>query len=156
MELAILFVVLIAILAIWDYFYPDPVNPQREPKPKPKPKPRPQPTSRKQPLNLPTIPSWLDEPNPITYSQQFCSAETKAEYLTSPEWYKLKQQRLLIANHTCESTNCRATTGLHLHHVTYERLLNERIDDLRIICSSCHTKIHNRLGYDRTTLFPIN
>src|SRR6266704_1118874 len=33
-------------------------------------------------------------------------------------------------------------TKLHLHHITYNRLYNELLEDLRLICESCHIEIH--------------
>ena len=87
----------------------------------------------------------------------FISAEAKAAYLQSPEWHILKNQRLIIANYKCEC--CGATTQLECHHITYERLTREHIEDLVILCggsNGCHQKIHNLLGYDRTTKYPIS
>ena len=87
----------------------------------------------------------------------FISAESKLAYLQSPEWYNLKSQRLIIAQHKCES--CGSTNQLQCHHITYERLTVEHIDDLAILCggsNGCHQRIHDLLGYDRTTEYPIS
>lgn len=83
----------------------------------------------------------------------YISAKDKAEYLRSEEWSDLKLLRLKIAQNKCEC--CGLTNSLQLHHITYERLTKERIEDLAILCSFCHTKIHSILGYDRTTKYPI-
>ena len=84
----------------------------------------------------------------------FISAEDKLAYMLTKEWTELKQLRLVIANHKCEC--CGSAHNLHLHHVTYERLTQELLSDVVILCSLCHTKLHNILGYDRTTLYPIS
>ena len=87
----------------------------------------------------------------------FISAEAKFAYLQSPEWQKLKRERLVIANYKCEC--CGVTTQLQCHHITYERLTAEHIDDLVILCggsNGCHQRIQNLLGYDRTTIYPIS
>lgn len=85
---------------------------------------------------------------------KFISASDKIEYMKSAKWKLLKEQRLTIADNKCEY--CGSKHNLHLHHETYERLTVEEIEDLKILCSVCHTKIHNLLGYDRTTEYPIS
>lgn len=87
----------------------------------------------------------------------FISAEAKLFYLQSIEWQNLKKQRLTIAQHKCEY--CGSVYQLQCHHITYERLTMEHIDDLIILCggsNGCHQRIHNLLGYDRTTEYPIS
>lgn len=37
---------------------------------------------------------------------------------------------------------CGETEGLHLHHLTYERLGAERLDDLTPLCPNCHAMVH--------------
>jgi len=88
-------------------------------------------------------------------SNQWISAEEKATYLKSPAWKKLKQQRLSIANHKCEATSCNHTTKLQLHHETYIDLLHEDIDQLRILCKTCHSKLHRITRYSRADDHPI-
>jgi 5-methylcytosine-specific restriction endonuclease McrA len=87
----------------------------------------------------------------------FISAATKREYLESTKWQQLRSTRLKIAQHKCES--CGSTHQLQCHHITYQRLTNEHIDDLAILCggsNGCHQRIHNLLGYDRTIEYPIS
>lgn len=87
-------------------------------------------------------------------SDPFMSALQKRAYLQSPEWKHLKQQRLIVANHACEHCGCK--DNLHLHHITYKRLGNEYLADLRIVCAPCHTAIHDKLGKDRITEYPLS
>lgn len=37
---------------------------------------------------------------------------------------------------------CRSKDRLHVHHKTYDRIYNEILDDLVLVCSNCHNKIH--------------
>jgi hypothetical protein len=93
----------------------------------------------------------------INKSHMFISAEAKRNYLNSTEWQELRNKRMLIAGGTCEC--CGLTHQLQCHHVTYLRLTAEHIDDVRILCggsNGCHQKIHNKLGYDRTTEYSIS
>lgn len=87
-------------------------------------------------------------------SDPFMSALEKRIYLQSAEWKALKQQRLALANNACEHCGCKS--NLHLHHVTYKRLGAEELSDLRIVCFSCHNKIHEKLGKDRLTDYPLS
>jgi hypothetical protein len=62
------------------------------------------------------------------------------------EWYdpryknahtqKIRYWRLVKARFACE--RCGRKTDLRLHHLTYERFGNERLDDVQIVCSVCH------------------
>jgi hypothetical protein len=75
------------------------------------------------------------------------------KYLESPHWQecrklKLDEQRDVVGYNFCEKCGGRpeATrkTALNVHHLTYERLGNELLDDLQIICRPCHDKEHGR------------
>lgn len=82
----------------------------------------------------------------------FMSAEKKQEYLKSVEWYKLKQLKL---KETDCCVVCGSSQNLELHHITYQRLGNEILTDLAIVCRSCHQTIHDKLGYSRETIYPV-
>lgn len=87
----------------------------------------------------------------------FITAEAKEAYLKSAQWNELRLERLRIAQNKCE--HCGSTKQLQCHHITYERLTQEHIDDLAILCggsNGCHQRIHDLLGYDRTTEYPIS
>ena len=86
-------------------------------------------------------------------SGQFMSVEAKRNYLLSPEWQKLRTQVFTRDNYTCQS--CGSNESLNCHHIVYDRLGKENISDLTTLCTNCHTTLHKRLGYDRTTLYPI-
>ena len=85
----------------------------------------------------------------------YISAEEKAKYLRSNEWKQKKQIRLILDDNKC--AKCGNTNNLQLHHINYSRLTHEDIiDDLVILCSECHLELHEKLGYDRSTLYPID
>lgn len=70
-------------------------------------------------------------------------------YLKSPEW--LAKRRLLTRQYGSRCTCCDSipTSGnpLDLHHLTYERLGNERLEDLTVVCRKCHDLIHGWLKH---------
>ena len=114
---------------------------QTKSKPKPKPKP--------------FVPYSDSTPEVDPIKQlMFISANDKLEYMQSEKWRALKFSRLMIAQYKCES--CGSFHNLNLHHITYERLTQEALEDVAILCEECHTKLHSILGYDRATLYPIS
>lgn len=92
----------------------------------------------------------LQESNKFTVNQ-FMSAEQKAKYLQSQKWKEKRQLVLQRDNYTCKS--CGIKHSLEVHHVRYDNLGNEPIRDLVVLCSSCHNRLHEKLGYDRKTTF---
>lgn len=63
------------------------------------------------------------------------------EYLISKKWASLKRAVHFFYEDECFI--CRSRKDLHVHHKTYERLFHEDLDDLVLVCSDCHQKIHD-------------
>lgn len=61
-------------------------------------------------------------------------------YLNSPEWEQVQERRLKLDGFQC--TECSCTKELEAHHLTYERLGCEDIEDLRTLCVRCHNDKH--------------
>ena len=57
-------------------------------------------------------------------------------YLQSSIWKQRRYAKLEKARFRCEE--CGECEELSVHHKTYERLGNERTDDLIVLCKSCH------------------
>ncbi len=96
------------------------------------------------------LPSWQLYSGTLMYMP----AHLKADYLQSNKWKELKLSALSIADDKCEC--CGNSKQLELHHITYERLTQERAIDMAIVCRNCHQQIHSKLGYDRATKYPIH
>ena len=62
-------------------------------------------------------------------------------YLRSPEWQARRRAVWSRAKGRCE--RCGAP-GRDVHHLTYERVGAERLDDLRLLCRRCHCLAHRR------------
>jgi hypothetical protein len=61
------------------------------------------------------------------------------EYLRSPEWRRKREKRLELDLYLCQK--CGKTSKeyrLEVHHLTYERLGRERMEDLQTLCILCH------------------
>jgi hypothetical protein len=65
-------------------------------------------------------------------------------YLASPGWQATRQEALMRAGRRCR--HCGAPDALEVHHLTYERLGNERPDDLAVLCRDCHQLEHDTKG----------
>ena len=62
------------------------------------------------------------------------------EYLQSDQWRELREAKLLDVDNTCEK--CRRKSCLEVHHLSYERLGQERLSDLQVLCQNCHYDEH--------------
>ena len=61
-------------------------------------------------------------------------------YLESPAW-NLKRAQKIVANGSANCEECgraQLPRECQCHHLTYERLGNEDLADLRILCARCH------------------
>lgn len=68
-------------------------------------------------------------------------------YLLSESWKQTRLWKLTAVNWTCERCGFRAFSNharkfLQVHHLTYERLHHERLDDLEALCMHCHEYEH--------------
>lgn len=72
------------------------------------------------------------------------------KYLETPHWRSFRrtvfaEQRRRLGQNRCERCPKNGSEfKLDVHHLTYERLGNEKVDDVQIICKECHDKIHLR------------
>lgn len=74
------------------------------------------------------------------------------DYLKSEHWRETRIRRLMLARierdwelFGCEHEGCGLFVppqAIDIHHLTYERLGNERMEDLKILCRSCHGVTH--------------
>lgn len=77
----------------------------------------------------------------------------KKEYMASTEWKKLRMRIMIRDGFTCQVCG---SNGTEVHHITYDRLGKERTEDLVLLCREHHQEIHNILGYEYTTSYPIS
>lgn len=81
----------------------------------------------------------IDEPALVT-QKTFSSME---EYWESDEW---KAKRKLVrerCNGVCEV--CKENKMFATHHLTYNNLYNEPLEDLQGVCKDCHDIIHGKI-----------
>ena len=63
-------------------------------------------------------------------------------YLKSDEWQEKRLTVLKKAAFICR--DCRKNKATEVHHETYKRVFNERINDLTALCYKCHRKRHHK------------
>lgn len=64
------------------------------------------------------------------------------DYLRSEKWQEKRKERLLQDGYRCQL--CGTGKNLEVHHVTYERIGNEKISDLVTLCNNCHQFVHKK------------
>lgn len=66
------------------------------------------------------------------------SREHYIAHLRSAEWKALRQSALRRAKFSCE--RCAAKGYLEVHHKHYRTLGAETLDDVEVVCKTCHGK----------------
>ena len=61
-------------------------------------------------------------------------------YLGTGQWQEKRKLVFKRDNYQCQK--CGTGKNLNVHHITYENLYNEEIEDLTTLCKPCHEKIH--------------
>ena len=62
------------------------------------------------------------------------------DWMNSDGWRKKRNKKLKEAGYKCEL--CGSAKNLRVHHITYENLGHEPMDDLLAVCDNCHKKLH--------------
>ncbi|PZT54347.1 hypothetical protein DN757_17615 [Paenibacillus silvae] len=81
---------------------------------------------------------------PINCSDTGESFTSYSEYLKSNHWKGVKD-RFWASKFKKECNVCKRKNKLNLHHKSYKRVGNERLNDLVYLCESCHNKLHELL-----------
>jgi len=61
-------------------------------------------------------------------------------YLNSSHWLMVRNAALKRANYRCHK--CGSKRDPNVHHKSYERLGNERDEDIEVLCFTCHNGLH--------------
>lgn len=64
------------------------------------------------------------------------------EYLNSPEWGSKK--KIVHDKYNDKCGLCESKMFLQVHHIHYKNVGNENIEDLILVCKTCHEQIHGR------------
>jgi 5-methylcytosine-specific restriction endonuclease McrA len=61
-------------------------------------------------------------------------------YYASLTWKRLVAKKEEQCNGTCERCGLRPME--QVHHLTYDRLYHEQLEDLEALCGPCHCEVH--------------
>ena len=76
--------------------------------------------------------------------------EKYVEYIKGEKFKELKMERLKLDEHRCQICSKKVNEKTsHCHHITYLRVLNEKISDLSTLCPCCHKKLHEFHGKNK-------
>ena len=64
-------------------------------------------------------------------------------YLRSPEWESKRQEKLESCQYKCQCEGGCHRQATQIHHLHYDTLGNERLEDLQALCAKCHMKKSN-------------
>ena len=64
------------------------------------------------------------------------------QYLETKHWKAIRESKLKETGYKCQLCS-KTDIKLHVHHNTYERIGDEDMNDLIVLCESCHKKFHN-------------
>ena len=62
------------------------------------------------------------------------------KYMRSDLWRGKRRDRLYIDGYKCRL--CGSAMNLQVHHITYENVPDEGMDDLLTVCRTCHERLH--------------
>lgn len=66
--------------------------------------------------------------------------ENYEAYLKSFHWHFMIRLKRESVGNKCEK--CESSHNLQVHHLTYDRIGHERLDDLQVLCEYHHKEIH--------------
>ena len=76
--------------------------------------------------------------------------EEYIEHIKGDKFKKLKMKRLKLDDYKCQICFKQVDESTsHCHHITYLRVLNEKISDLSTLCPCCHNKLHEFHGKNK-------
>lgn len=61
-------------------------------------------------------------------------------YLQSDTWKQKRAKVLIRDNGQCQL--CKVQSATDVHHLTYDRIYEELLEDLLSVCRGCHTEVH--------------
>lgn len=73
-------------------------------------------------------------------------------YIASSKWYYKRMDALEFHGKKCKA--CGSVQKLDVHHLTYDRLGNEFLSDLIILCRPCHDEEHSKYKVNSTPILP--
>lgn len=68
------------------------------------------------------------------------------KYLQSRHWQAFRLKALRHYGKKCHLCGTKEVPYFHVHHLTYERVGEEKLSDVVVLCEECHNEVH-RTGF---------
>lgn len=62
------------------------------------------------------------------------------QYLLSDEWKEFRKKAFAHYGRKCD--RCQKTTTLQIHHLHYNNIFHEYLEDVRVLCKTHHEEVH--------------
>lgn len=72
------------------------------------------------------------------------SSDYYNSYINSAHWRRFRKKAIAHYGRICSSCTQTDLPECHVHHLTYERLGHELLEDVAIMCPACHNRKHGR------------
>ena len=82
-------------------------------------------------------------------------AITKTQYLMSNHWDDMRSLVLLAKGERCSRCGDRAGDQ-NIHHLRYENIGREELNDLVVLCAGCHLEVHSEVSEPLETPFTFS
>lgn len=76
------------------------------------------------------------------YKQPKRDKQKYYSYLKSPQWREKRKFALEFYGYNCGL--CGSKHNLEVHHRSYKNIFKEAMEDLMLLCESCHRDFHKR------------
>src|SRR5687767_3642617 len=71
----------------------------------------------------------------------------------SPHWHAFRQEALAAARYLCQ--RCKSNQDLEVHHLHYDTLGHESLNDVEVLCVSCHALADKERKKQRARQYPM-
>ncbi len=81
----------------------------------------------------------------LTKAERAAKRKEYTDYLQSEKWAKIRRKvfRHYGGEHRCCCCGIKQPI-IDIHHMTYDRIFDEKLEDLRPLCRVCHSNYHNK------------
>ena len=66
----------------------------------------------------------------------------KRDYRKSRAWRNKRKLKIQMSGYGCDV--CGTSEKIEVHHLSYTHFGDERVSELQVLCSACHSDAHNR------------
>lgn len=70
-----------------------------------------------------------------------------SKYLKSDNWRLIREKLFAKRGEKCEL--CGKCWKIQVHHKTYKNVYKEKLEDLQVLCATCHQKTHDKINKEK-------